>query len=261
MILYDTHAHLNDEAFAADAAEAVARAVEAGVCRLNVVGCDPESSAQAVAMAREHAPVYAVVGVHPSDADRYDDGVERRLRVWAAEDKVVAIGEIGLDYHYEDDVAHDIQRDVFRRQLLLARDLGLPVVIHCRDAFDDTLKILREEATADPYRGVFHCFSGSWEQAQDCLALGFYLGFDGPLTFKNAKKPVRVVSLMPRERLLIETDCPYMAPEPLRGRRNEPAYVGHIAAKVGEILSLTAEEAAKLTYDNGCRLFGPADPR
>lgn len=256
MLLYDTHAHLNDEAFQEDSEATLQRALDAGVQKLNIVGCDPASSEQAVAMALAHSGVYAVVGVHPSDADQYDRAFEEQLRRWAALDKVVAIGEIGLDYHYEDDIAHDIQQDVFRRQVRLAEELQLPIVIHSRDAMEDTLSILREVKPEGNYRGVFHCFSGSWEQAQLCLELGFYLGFDGPLTFKNSKKPVRVAREMPLERILIETDCPYMAPEPKRGRRNEPAYVAHIAAKLGEIREISPEEAARITYENGCRLFG-----
>ncbi len=255
MKLYDTHAHLNDDAFKDDQREAVARAEEAGVCLMNIVGCDPESSAEAVAMAHRYELIRAVVGIHPSDSDRYDDAFETRLKKWAEDEKVVAIGEIGLDYHYEDDVPHDIQRDVFRRQLRLAEEVDLPVVIHCRDALGDTLAILREERERAPLCGVFHCFSGSYEQAIDCLELGFYLGFDGPLTFKNAKKPVRAAAQIPIDRILIETDCPYMAPEPVRGRRNEPAYVRHIAAKLAEIRGISAEEAAEITYANGCRLF------
>lgn len=256
MLLYDTHAHLNDEAFQEDAEAALQRALDAGVQKLNIVGCDPASSEQAVAMALAHSAVYAVVGVHPSDADQYDGAFEEQLRRWAALEKVVAIGEIGLDYHYEDDIAHDIQQDVFRRQVRLAEELQLPIVIHSRDAMEDTLSVLREVKPEGNYRGVFHCFSGSWEQAQLCLELGFYLGFDGPLTFKNSKKPVRVAREMPLDRILIETDCPYMAPEPKRGRRNEPAYVAHIAAKLGEIREISPEEAARITYENGCRLFG-----
>lgn len=256
MLLYDTHAHLNDEAFQEDSEATLQRALDAGVQKLNIVGCDPASSEQAVAMALAYSGVYAVVGVHPSDADQYDRAFEEQLRRWAALDKVVAIGEIGLDYHYEDDIAHDIQQDVFRRQVRLAEELQLPIVIHSRDAMEDTLSILREVKPEGNYRGVFHCFSGSWEQAQLCLELGFYLGFDGPLTFKNSKKPVRVAREMPLERILIETDCPYMAPEPKRGRRNEPAYVAHIAAKLGEIREISPEEAARITYENGCRLFG-----
>ena len=255
MKLYDTHAHLNDEAFREDTKKTVARAEEAGVRLMNIVGCDPESSAEAVAMAHAYEIVRAVVGIHPSDGDRYDEAFESRLKQWAKDEKVVAVGEIGLDYHYEDDVPHDIQRDVFRRQLRLAGALDLPVVIHCRDAMSDTLAILREENEKVPLRGVFHCFSGSYEQALDCLELGFYIGFDGPLTFKNAKKPVRVATRIPLDRILIETDCPYMAPEPVRGRRNEPANVRHIAAKLGEIRGISTEEAAEITYANGCRLF------
>lgn len=255
-MLYDTHAHLNDEAFVEDYRDALQRALDAGVTKINVVGCDPNMSELAVEMAREHEAVYAAVGIHPSDADKYDDAFEARLREWAKDDKVVAIGEIGLDYHYEDDIDHDIQQDVFRRQLVLARELDMPIVIHSRDAMEDTIRILREEQPEGGFKGVFHCFSGSWEQAKVCLDLGFYIGFDGPLTFKNAKKLLRVAAEMPLDRILIETDCPYMAPEPKRGRRNEPALVGYIAAKLAEIRGISVDEACEATYKNGCRLFG-----
>ena len=255
-MLYDTHAHLNDEAFAEDAEAALVRALDAGVTKINIVGCDPQMSAKAVEMAEKYDAVYAVVGIHPSDADKYDEAVEEQLRQWAAMEKVVAIGEIGLDYHFEDDVDHDIQREVFRRQLCLASELNMPVVIHSRDAMDDTVRIIREEQPEGGFRGVFHCFSGSWEQAKVCLELGFYIGFDGPLTFKNSRKLPKVASEMPLERLLIETDCPYMAPEPVRGRRNEPAYVKHIAAKVAQLRGISPEDAGRISYENGCRLFG-----
>ena len=255
-MLYDTHAHLNDEAFAEDAEAALVRALDDGVTKINIVGCDPQMSAKAVEMAEKYDAVYAVVGIHPSDADKYDEAVEEQLRQWAALEKVVAIGEIGLDYHFEDDVDHDIQREVFRRQLCLASELNMPVVIHSRDAMDDTVRIIREEQPEGGFRGVFHCFSGSWEQAKVCLKLGFYIGFDGPLTFKNSRKLPKVASEMPLERLLIETDCPYMAPEPVRGRRNEPAYVKHIAAKVAQLRGISPEDAGRISYENGCRLFG-----
>lgn len=255
-MLYDTHAHLNDEAFAEDAEAALVRALDAGVTKINIVGCDPQMSAKAVEMAEKYDAVYAVVGIHPSDADKYDEAVEEQLRQWAVLEKVVAIGEIGLDYHFEDDVDHDIQREVFRRQLCLASELNMPVVIHSRDAMDDTVRIIREEQPEGGFQGVFHCFSGSWEQAKVCLELGFYIGFDGPLTFKNSRKLPKVASEMPLERLLIETDCPYMAPEPVRGRRNEPAYVKHIAAKVAQLRGISPEDAGRISYENGCRLFG-----
>ena len=255
-MLYDTHAHLNDEAFAEDAESALHRALDAGVTKINIVGCDPRMSAMAVEMAEKYEAVYAVVGIHPSDADKYGEAMEEQLRRWSAQEKVVAIGEIGLDYHFEDDIDHDIQRDVFRRQLRLARELQMPVVIHSRDAMEDTVRIIREEQPEGGFRGVFHCFSGSWEQAKVCLDLGFYIGFDGPLTFKNSKKLPKVASEMPLDRLLIETDCPYMALEPVRGRRNEPANVKHIAAKVAELRGISVEEAERVTYENGCRLFG-----
>lgn len=254
-MLYDTHAHLNDEAFAQDLEETLARAREAGVTRINVVGCDWETSRQAVALAEQYAEIYAVVGIHPSDSHTYSDAIEADLLSWGKRGKVVAIGEIGLDYHY-DDTDEATQDIVFRRQIRLAHRLDLPLVIHSRDAMEETLRVLKEERGEDGHKGVFHCFSGSWEQAQSCLKLGYYLGFDGPLTFKNAKKPVRVVEQMPLDRLLVETDCPYLSPEPRRGRRNEPAHVRYVAGKVAELRGITAEEAERVTFKNGCHLFG-----
>lgn len=253
-MLYDTHAHLNDEAFAEDLAAVLSRAKEAGVDRINVVGCDWETSRQAVALAAQYAEIYAVVGVHPSDSSTYDEALEADLLSWGKEEKVVAIGEVGLDYHY-DDTDRETQHKVFRRQIRLAQSLDLPLVIHSRDAFEDTLGILTEELGENDHKGVFHCFSGSWEQAQSCLKRGYYLGFDGPLTFKNAKKPVRVVEQMPLDRLLIETDCPYLSPEPRRGQRNEPAHLRYVAAKVADLREISVEEAERVTYENGCRLF------
>lgn len=253
-MLYDTHAHLNDEAFAGDLAAVLSRGKEAGVGLINVVGCDWETSRQAVALAEQYAEIYAVVGVHPSDSGTYSPAMEADLLSLAKKEKVVAIGEIGLDYHY-DNTDRDTQHKVFRRQIRLAQRLDLPLVIHSRDAFDDTLGILKEELGESGHNGVFHCFSGSWEQAQACLKYGYYLGFDGPLTFKNAKKPVRVVEQMPLDRLLIETDCPYLSPEPRRGRRNEPAHVRYVAAKAAELRGISVEEVERVSCENGRRLF------
>ena len=253
-MLYDTHAHLNDEAFAEDLEEVVARAREAGVNRLNVVGYDAESSRKAVALAERFEEIYAVVGIHPSDGQDYNGDFEEQLLRWGDHPKVVAVGEIGLDYHYPD-TNRELQHEVFRRQLRVGRRLNLPVVIHSRDAFEDTLRILREECGEDTHKGVFHCFSGSWEQAQVCLKLGYYLGFDGPLTFKNSRKLPQIVAAMMGERLLIETDCPYLAPEPKRGRRNEPSYVRHIAARVAAIRGISPAEAETMSWENAMRLF------
>jgi TatD DNase family protein len=253
-MLYDTHAHLNDKAFALDLEETLLRARDADVTRINVAGCDWETSRQAVAMAERYDEIYAVIGVHPSDSRSYNDALEADLLTWGKSDNVVAIGEIGLDYHYDDTDAKT-QDIVFRRQIRMAKILSLPLVIHSRDAMEDTLRILEEECGEKPHKGVFHCFSGSWEQAQVCLKLGYYLGFDGPLTFKNAKKPVRVVEQMPLDRLLIETDCPYLSPEPRRGRRNEPAHVRYVAEKVAELRGISVEEVERITFENGCHLF------
>ena len=255
-MLYDTHSHLNDEAFAGDLDEVIDRAKACGVAYINVVGCDLPSSERAVELAEKYDCIYAAVGIHPSDADTYDREAEAKLRQWAELPKTVAIGEIGLDYHFEDDVDHEIQREVFHKQLLLSLELNLPVIIHSRDAFEDTIKILKQELPEDGYRGVFHCFSGSSEQSKICLDMGFYLGFDGPLTFKNSKKPVRVCQDVDLDRLLVETDCPYMAPEPVRGRRNEPAFVKHVCTKLGDIKEINYEEAAAATTANAKSLFG-----
>lgn len=253
-MLYDTHAHLNDEAFAKDLEEVMARAREAGVNRINVVGYDAKSSHEAVALAERFEEIYAVVGIHPSDGQDYNGDFEEQMLRWGDHPKVVAIGEIGLDYHYPD-TNRELQHEVFRQQLRVARRLDLPVVIHSRDAFEDTLTILREEGGKGTHKGVFHCFSGSWEQAQVCLKLGYYLGFDGPLTFKNSRKLPQIVAAMMAERLLIETDCPYLAPEPKRGRRNEPSNVKHIAAKVATIRGITPAEAEAMSWENAIRLF------
>lgn len=253
-MLYDTHCHINDKAFSQDMAEVIARAKEMGVKEMNVVGCDWESSLAAVEIAQKEQGIYAVVGVHPSDSHTYCDELEEALYNWAKEEKVVAIGEIGLDYHYPD-TDKEVQAIVFRRQLKVAHEVGLPIVIHTRDAMSDTFKILKEERQPGDYQGVFHCYSGSYEDALIALKMGFYLGVDGPLTYPNSRKLPEIVKKIPLERLLIETDCPYLTPQQYRGKRNEPSYVMFVAEKIAQLRDITYEEVAKATTDNAHRLF------
>lgn len=277
MVVFDTHAHLNDEAFRDDVDGAVARAAAKGVPLVVVPGFDLESSRLAVRLAETHPGVYAAVGVHPHEAGKVDGSREYldELRRLAAHPKVVAVGEIGLDYHY-DFAPRDSQKRVFAEQLALARELGKPAIIHDREAHEDTLAAVDEasrlawrggrgeqggRAERDgqgrlPAPGVMHCFSGSLPLAREVVARGFYLGVAGPVTFANAKKPVEVFQSIPLERLVVETDSPYLAPVPLRGKRNEPSFVTHVVAKLAVICGLEAAEVARATTANGLRLFG-----
>ena len=254
-MLFDTHCHLNDEAFISDMEDVIAHAHEYGVTRMNIVGCDWESSMKAVEIAEDHEGIYAIVGVHPGDADTYCDELEEDLRKWADHEKVIAIGEIGLDYQYEDNPAKEVQEIVFRRQIRLAREVGLPIVIHSRDAMEDTMRVLKEERREGDYRGIFHCFSGSYEQSLVCLKMGFHISVGGPLTYPNSRKLPRIVEKLPLDRLLVETDCPYLSPQPRRGKRNEPANVRFVAEKIAELRDTTSEEIAAKTTANAMRLF------
>ncbi len=253
-MLFDSHAHLNDPQFSDDLTEVLVRAKENGVRKIAVVGFDWESSKKAVELAGANQELYAVVGVHPHDAEGFCSETEESLRSWAKDEKVVAIGEIGLDY-YRDLSPRDIQQIVFRRQLALAYELDLPISIHSRDAMEDLIQILKEEKKGE-YRGILHCYSGSYEQAQILLRLGFHISFAGPLTFPNARKLPEIAAKIPLDRILIETDCPYLSPQPRRGKRNEPANVRFVAEKIAEIRGITPEEVAAATYDNACHVFG-----
>lgn len=248
---FDSHAHLCDRRFDADRAEILRTLADHGVTRVMEAGCDLDSSRRAVALAKAHAQIYAAVGSHPDDADQLTDETLAQYRLLAKEPKVRAIGEIGLDYHYED-VPREIQKQTFIRQMELARELGLPVIVHEREAHADGLEIVRRfpEVT-----GVFHCYSGELELARELVKLGWYIGFTGVITFKNARKAVEVAENIPLHRLLIETDCPYMAPEPHRGKRCDSRMVPLMAAKIAEIRGLTAEDVGRATAENACRLF------
>ena len=254
-LIFDTHAHYDDEAFDADRETLLASMPEHGVGLILDPGCDLESSRRAVELARTYPHVYAAVGWHPENCAPYTEDSLDALRAWAREPKVVAIGEIGLDYYWEkDEDRRALQRRIFIRQLDLARELHMPVCIHDRDAHGDTLAILKKEGKG--IRGVLHCYSGSYEMARELIKMGWYIGVDGPLTFKNAAKLPEIVKAVPMERLLVETDAPYMAPVPMRGKRNEPAYVRFVAEKVAELRGMTLEEVAARTTENAVRLYG-----
>lgn len=251
-LIFDTHAHYDDEAFDADREALLASMPEHGVGLILDPGCDLESSRRAVELARTYPRVYAAVGWHPENCAPYTEDSLDALRAWAREPKVVAIGEIGLDYYWEENPPREFQQQVFRRQLALARELQLPVIVHDREAHADTLSIVREFPDVT---GVFHCFSGSPEMAQELLKLGWYLGFDGPVTYKNARRAPEVAAVTPLDRMLIETDSPYMTPVPHRGERNDSAYVRLVAEKLAEWKGVPVEQLARATLENGKRLF------
>lgn len=250
----DTHAHLYDERYDDDRAEMIARATEAGVTQIISMGDTMAASAQVIADAERYPALYAAVGVHPESACVLTDTERAQLLAWAKHPKVVAIGEIGLDYYWEKDPkVRAVQRGLFVTQLGIARAAGLPVCIHDREAHGDTLAILQAEGR--DLAGVLHCYSGSLETARELWKLGYYIGIDGPLTFKNAGKLPAIVREAPQERLLIETDSPYLAPVPKRGKRNEPAYVTFVAAKIAELRGESVEEVAAYTTENARRLY------
>ena len=247
---FDSHAHLDDPRFDADRDEIFAALAEQGPV-MNV-GCDLASSERSVALAQKYSFVYAAVGSHPDDADHVDGKLLDAYRRLCAENKVRAIGEIGLDYHYED-VPRAQQIIAFEQQLELAEALKLPVIVHEREAHGDAMDIVMRHPDV---RGVFHCFSGSKEMALWLVERGWYIGFTGVLTFKNARRAIETAQALPLERILIETDCPYMAPEPYRGRRNDSRFVPLVAAKLAELRGLTPEEAGEITAANAKRLYG-----
>jgi len=256
-MLIDTHVHLDDPRFDADRDATVARAREAGVGTFITIGCDLATSRAAVGLAGRYESVYASIGVHPHEVKHIGDGWYDEFRRLAEDPKVVAYGEIGLDYHYNHSSPQQ-QRDRFREQVRLARELHLPVIIHTREAQEDTVAILREERASE-IGGVFHCFSGDAWLAKDALELGFYLSFSGILTFNNASMLRDIAKQTPLDRLLVETDCPYLTPVPHRGKRNEPAYVSLVARQLAtlhaEQAGLTLEDIGRITTENAKRLF------
>lgn len=253
-MLFDTHVHLNDEQFNEDLQEVIERAKEAGISYMVVVGFNRPTIERAISLVKEYDFLYASIGWHPVDAIDMTDEDLAWIEEMAANPKVVALGEMGLDYHW-DKSPHDVQKEVFRRQIGLAKKLKLPIIIHNRDATEDVVQILREE-NAEEVGGIMHCFSGSAETAKECIEMNFHISLGGPVTFKNAKKPKRVAMEVPLDRLLIETDCPYLAPYPYRGKRNEPAYVKLVAEQVAELKEISFEEVAQKTTENAKKLFG-----
>lgn len=256
MGLFDTHAHPTDGRFDSDREQVLSRMRETGMLCM-CVGADMESSAQSVALARENEGIYAAVGVHPHDAKTFTQADVPQLTAWLTQEpKVKALGEIGLDYYY-DLSPRDVQRDVFARQLDLAYDLGKPVILHVRDAHGDTLDVLRAQAGRLPHC-VLHCCSASWESAKVYLNLGCMISFAGPVTFKRSVHLQEVARNVPLDRLMIETDSPYLAPEPVRGRRNEPANVSHICRFIASLRDMDAQALCDVTRENGKRFYGIA---
>lgn len=248
MRIIDSHAHYDDSSFDADREEILRELFSGEICKIVNIGCSVKSSYSSVKLAEEYAGIYAAVGLHPDAADEIDRIGE--IRSLCGNKKVVAVGEIGLDYHYEEH-SRDIQKKAFEEQLRLAAELDMPVVIHSRDAWEDTMELLRKYRP----KGVMHCFSGSAEIAREIVTMGMYVGFTGVVTFKNAKKALKALEAVPLERLLVETDCPYMAPEPNRGKRNYSGYLPYTVAAMAAVKGVSPDEMAEITAENAERLF------
>lgn len=254
LMLFDTHAHLNAEQFDEDLHEVIERAQQEGVENMVIVGFDRPTITRAMELVEQFDFMYAAVGWHPVDAIDMTDEDLAWIEELANHPKVVAIGEMGLDYHW-DKSPKDIQKEVFRKQIQLAKRVKLPIVIHNREATADIVEILKEEGASE-VGGIMHCFSGSVEVAEECINMNFYISLGGPVTFKNARKPKEVAEAVPLDKLLIETDCPYLAPHPHRGKRNEPGYVKLVAEEIATLKGITYEEVAKKTTENAKKFFG-----
>ncbi len=251
-MIFDTHAHYDSGAFNADRLELLAGMPAAGVGLIVDPGCDAPSSRMALELAERFAFVYAAVGIHPEDIDKYDIESYAEVCEMARHPKCVAIGEIGLDYYW--DATHkEEQKALFRRQIELALELNKPVIVHDREAHADCMTIVSDYPAQ---RGVFHCYSGSAEMAKELLKRGWYLGFDGPITYKNARKALEVLEICPPERILIETDSPYLSPVPMRGKRNDSRNLRYVIETVAAVKGMPPEEVERLTFENGRRLFG-----
>lgn len=251
-MLFDTHAHYDDSHFGSESTRILESLSKSSVGLVMNVGCDIETSEFSSELSKKYPFVYAAVGVHPHYAESYDDRAEQRLISLCENKKVRAIGEIGLDYHY-DYAPRELQQRVFERQLTLARELDLPAVIHDREAHEDVVSIIKK---VNYPRGVFHCYSGSLETARILIDMGWYLSFNGVITFKNAVKSHEVIKNIPLDRIMIETDCPYLTPEPFRGERNDSRLVCYVAEKIAQIRDMTYDQVARITTENGKRFFG-----
>ena len=247
----DTHCHLNDDRYNEDIELIMDKAKQAGVTQMIVIGYDLPSSEKAVEISHKYDNVFAAVGIHPSDANKLDVYTFEKLAKLVNDDKVVAIGEIGLDYYWEDNPDHEIQKQAFIKQLQLAESVNKPVVIHMRDATKDTFDILKHSKPT----GVMHCYSGSYEMAQEFIKLGLYISLAGPVTFKNAVAPKEVATKIPLDYLLIETDCPYLTPHPFRGKRNDPSLVTYVAKEIATLRNMSEEDLKTALERNTKRLF------
>lgn len=253
-MLVDTHVHLNARQFLEDRESVIQHAFEASVNRMVVVGFDEETIPLAIDIANEHPSIYAAVGWHPVDAIDYREDHLDWLEKLSSHPKVVALGEMGLDYHWETS-PKEVQKEVFRKQIHLAKKVEMPIIIHNREATDDVIQILQEE-NASEVGGIMHCFSGTRDDLKPCLDLNFHISLGGPVTFKNAKEIKEVAKMIPLDRLLIETDAPFLAPHPYRGKRNEPAYVKLVAEEIARLREMDFEELAQITTKNACNFFG-----
>ena len=253
MTLFDTHAHYTDNAFGRDRTELLGQLLPAaGVAAAVTAGVDVESSRASIALAEEYHYIYAAAGIHPEDCAGAGGRELEEIRALCRHPKAVAVGEIGLDYYWAENPPKEFQREIFRRQLALAREVGLPVIVHDREAHGDSLAIVLDYPEA---RGVFHCFSGSPEMAEELLKRGWYLGFDGPITYKNAQKAPEAAAVTPLDRIVVETDSPYLTPVPFRGKRNDSRYLPYVMEKLAEWKGVTPEEMTRITWENGLRLF------
>ena len=253
MPIFDTHAHYDSGGFHADRHEVLAALPAGNVALVVNPGCDVPSSRVAVELAERHPHVYAAVGIHPGDCAGAGEAEFAAIRELAQHEKVVAIGEIGLDYYWQDNPPKEFQEMVLRRQIEIALELDLPVIIHDREAHGDSLRVALDYPTL---RGVFHCYSGSPEMAEELLKRGWYLGFDGPVTYKNARRAPEVVAITPLDRIVIETDAPYLTPVPYRGQRNDSRYLTYVVEKLAEWKGISPEEMERITFENGKRLYG-----
>lgn len=251
-IIFDSHAHYDDRAFDGDREAVLSALPEAGVCGVINCGVDILSSQKALAIAKQYPFLWAAVGIHGQEAGRAKPGDLNRLLPLLDEPRAVALGEIGLDYHYDDGAPRDVQRELLERQLQIAVERDVPVILHDREAHEDMWKLLQRYKP----RGVMHCFSGSVEMARDLVGIGMYIGLGGAVTFKNARRPIEVAAWVPEDRLLIETDAPYMTPVPFRGKRNSSALIPYTAEKIAQVRGMTTEQILRMTKENTERLFG-----
>ncbi|GGD04251.1 hydrolase TatD [Thalassobacillus devorans] len=252
-MLFDTHVHLNAEQFKEDRDEVIQRAKDEGVEYMVVVGFDRQTIPLAIEIAESHDNIYAAVGWHPVDAIDMEDMDLDWLEELSSHPKVVALGEMGLDYHWDKSPA-DVQKEVFRKQIHLAKKVNMPIIIHNREATQDIVDILKEEK-AEEVGGIMHCYSGSVEIAEECVKMNFMISLGGPVTFKNAKRPKEVAEAIDLDYLLVETDCPFLAPHPNRGKRNEPAYVKLVAEQIADLKGVSLEEVSEKTTRNALKFF------